>query len=507
MDKLHPYVWELYGETPGGQAMLDYFSRLPTAYRTSGLYLEVLNGADHLEEVIEAGSPMVPPPPDVLDFIEGVKAFAQAQPASSPEQARELLHALVSEDGPSFLVAGEAFQLDEYLALDNLHLISLALHLAHPEVFVPYGFQDNYWAVEQMAREFAIALPPIPPKRDFKARWLYFSDYSQAFQNFRIEHGMNLPELLAFMNDFAPLYLTRTDETLPEPLNAWLLIGNSEEDGAKGHMDYLIEQGDQGRAAWQGNLNMRRGDVVLMYLYSPLKQLYALGRVVEDGYLSPFFHYKQAVQVGHFQRVPPLSYQELSSGPVMSRSGLVARRMQGASGALLTREEYQELMEALIERGLDPAQVPALPVLPSTTLEQLGSERDVELQLVEPLLERLGLTDEDWVRQMPVRMGRGERYYPDYVLGVTGDFPEQRVQALIEVKYRTPHERDWKEAFWQAQSYALRLQAKTLMVISADGLRVYQQRQGNFAWEQGWALTWEEVSEAQVLTQLRRVLT
>lgn len=486
--------------------MLDYFSKLPMEYRTSSLYSEILNGANDLREVLESGSPVPPPPPDLLGFLESIKAFAEARPAATPEQARELLEVLISESGPSFPEGDEEFHLDEHLALDYLHIISLALHLAHPEVFVPYSFQDNYWAVDQMAREFTISLPPVPSKRDIKARWLYYLDYSQAFHNFRLEHGMSIPELLAFMNDFAPLYLTREDHTLPEPLNAWLLIGNSDPEGNLRLVENLIQEPELS-TAWQGNLNMRRGDVVLIYLYSPLKQLYAIGRVIEDGYLAPFFHYKQAVQVGRFQRVPPLSYQELSSGPVMSRSGLIARRMQGASGALLTREEYTELTDTLIAKGLDPAAVPQLPTLPHIDLEHLSNERDVEVQLVEPLLRQLGFSEDQWVRQLPVRMGRGERNYPDYVLGLTGDFPEQRVRALIEVKYRTAHEQDWKEAFWQAKSYALRLQAKTLVLASADGLRVFERRQGDFHWEKAWLLSWAELDNAQTLIKLSKQLS
>lgn len=505
MAALHPYVWELYCATPDGSAMLDYFSKLPTEYRTSSLYFEILNGANGLRDVQEADAPVSPPPPDLLAFIEGIKAFAEARPASAPEQARELLEALISEAGPQLVDGDETFQLDEELALVNIHWISLALHLAHPEVFVPYGFQDNYWAIDQMAREFTISLPPVPSKRDIKARWLYYLDYSQAFHNFCSEQGMSVPELLGFMNDFAPMYLTRTDNTLPEPLNAWLLIGNSDPEGNLRLVEDLIQEPELS-TAWQGNLNMRRGDVVLVYLYSPLKQLYAIGRVIEDGYLAPFFHYKQAVQVSQFQRVPPLSYQELSNGPVMSRSGLIARRMQGASGALLTREEYAELTDTLIAKGLDPAAVPQLPTLPHIDLEHLSNERDVEVQLVEPLLQRFGFSEEQWVRQLPVRMGRGERNYPDYVLGLTGEFPEQRVRALIEVKYRTAHEQDWKEAFWQAKSYALRLQARTLVLASADGLRVFERKQGDFHWEKAWPLTWTELDEAQTLSRLRKLL-
>ena len=53
-------------------------------------------------------------------------------------------------------------------------------------------------------------------------------------------------------------------------------------------------------------------------------------------------------------------------------------------------------------------------------LSALGNQRDVKVQLVDPLLRRAGLESGDWVRQLAVRMGRGERVYPDYAIGVSG---------------------------------------------------------------------------------------
>lgn len=73
---------------------------------------------------------------------------------------------------------------------------------------------------------------------------------------------------------------------------------------------------------------------------------------------------------------------------------------------------------AIMQRkGQDISQLPrprTVPFLPAT---EIGNERDVEIALVEPLLSRLGYTEKDCLRQMPLRMGRGERIYPDYVFG------------------------------------------------------------------------------------------
>ena len=509
MTGLHPYVWGLYCDTPHGQAVLTHFDELPEKYPERAHYLDVLNGAAQVVNAAEGKSQEVTAmPPVFLAMVEGVKSFALERSASTPEKARQLLQDFVAPDGPSFTDEDGEFRFDSETALAFIDIISLGLHLAHPEVFVPYGFSGHHWIAEEMRHEFGTDLPPLPPKRDREARWLYFYDYSAAFQVFRTEHELTVAELLAFMNHFAPDYLSTLDSELPAPLNAWLLIGHPDEDGDRGLIDALAAEEDSPVTThWQGNLNMQRGDVALMYLHSPLKQLYALCRVVHDGYLDPFFHYKQAVQVGRFRKVPPLSFAELASGPVMKGSGLIARRMQGASGALLSREEYGEIMTTLVARGLPTSAVPQLPTLPDIDTAHIQNERDVEVQLVEPLLTRLGLSEGDWVRQLPIRMGRGERNYPDYALGVMGQFPDQRARALVEVKHRTTHERDWREAFLQAKSYALRLQAKALLLASADGLRLYLRRSGDFQFETGEALGWPDLDDAKTLLNLRKALT
>lgn len=46
----------------------------------------------------------------------------------------------------------------------------------------------------------------------------------------------------------------------------------------------------------------------------------------------------------------------------------------------------------------------------------LKNEKDVEKNLLEPLLIKIGYKKDDWIRQMKIRMGRGHRIYPDYAI-------------------------------------------------------------------------------------------
>ena len=65
-----------------------------------------------------------------------------------------------------------------------------------------------------------------------------------------------------------------------------------------GDLDWMDEQQAVTEVNWQGSLDMRRGDVCLMYVRSPVSAVHSLWRVVEDAYVDPFFHYKQSVQIG-----------------------------------------------------------------------------------------------------------------------------------------------------------------------------------------------------------------
>ena len=60
-------------------------------------------------------------------------------------------------------------------------------------------------------------------------------------------------------------------------------------------------------------------------------------------------------------------------------------------------------------------------ILPKLTEEYidlpiLKNEKDVEKNLIKPLLIKIGYKKYDWIRQMKIRMGRGHRIYPDYAI-------------------------------------------------------------------------------------------
>ena len=97
-------------------------------------------------------------------------------------------------------------------------------------------------------------------------------------------------------------------------------------------------------------------------------------------------------------------------------------------------------------------------------------ERDVEVNLLEPLLIKLGFRRQDWVRQLPVQIGRGEKTFPDYAILVNnaGECPIPKY--VWEAKSSIPNEQQLHKDFRQARSYALLLQSKALCLVSKEGV-------------------------------------
>ncbi|WP_424950693.1 hypothetical protein [Deinococcus sp.] len=503
--KLNEYVWGMYKASFEGQLSLAYFDRLDNFEERAEL-LQLFMGVgnwitSHSDETSEWEN--IPLDESDLLYITAVKLAAEKYSVSNLEQVFNLLTELVSK-GDVQLSEAE----DDILTLEdpfaNLSLLSLGLHLAHPEIFIPYGFTGRYYLVPKIAEAFGIPLAKIPPKNDHLGRWLYYGLFCIAFQEFRKLHEMTIPEMLAFIYDFSIEYIySNSEKDLPEPRNAWLLIGGTD----NGDLDWLDVQEDIVETRWQGNLDMRRGDTCIMYIRSPMSAVHSSWRVIEDAYEDPFFHYKHAVQIGQPVRLPALRFREIASDPLWAGNQYIKANFQGASGKALTHGEYERLLQMLNVRSELPEGIPHFVPRANVDLASLANERDVEIHLVEPLLKRAGLESSDWVRQLSVRMGRGERIYPDYAIGLIGKPPEQRVRALIEVKYRAAGERDWREAFFQVKSYGLRLGARVILTAAAEGVRIYVKSNDDFDFDSGQEYTWSDLQEGETLRNLGRLMT
>ena len=153
-----------------------------------------------------------------------------------------------------------------------------------------------------------------------------------------------------------------------------------------------------------------------------------------------------------------------------AKRGLVKASMQGVAGTPCTKGEYDAFLKMLEEKGFDTSVLPRLQYTGLPSDVELNIEKDVEEKLLEPLLKKLGYTEKNWVRQLPVRMGRGERNYPDYALFPKGAKGEETAKFLWEAKFMIQNKRQLHEAFRQAKFYAMRLQSLGFGLVAKEGI-------------------------------------
>jgi hypothetical protein len=311
--------------------------------------------------------------------------------------------------------------------------------------------------------------------------------------------------MCAFLYDFAPRFLEEEDEVLPEPSKVWLVTGGTGGNGDFEWLETAVE--DEGAVDfWQGNLDTRRGDILLMYCVSPYSYIHSIWRAITDGFVDPFFHYHSTVWIGHPIKTVPVTFKEMKAHPLLSQKGAIKAHLQGPSGKPFTLEEYEAILDIMKSKGQDVSALSRPRAVSFLTSTELTNERDVETELVEPLLLRLGYTPSDWLRQMPLRMGRGERIYPDYVFGADTARGEERAEMVLEAKFSIGSQRDLQEAYLQAVSYAYRLRAKKAVLASREGLWVFSQKRGSFALAQVTHYTWDALQHPDALHSLRRHL-
>lgn len=147
-------------------------------------------------------------------------------------------------------------------------------------------------------------------------------------------------------------------------------------------------------------------------------------------------------------------------------------------------------------KGMDISVLPQIENNDFAGNQEIKNERDVERYLIEPLLEKLEYTEEDWVRQMTLRMGRGEKVYPDYCIGAIEKRGEEKAKMIIEAKYKIIN---LHKDFSQARSYTLRLQVKKFILESLEGIWIFEPNSnGDYIFEKNHRFNWNELQNPDI---------
>lgn len=294
------FIWSLYANAAEGRRaiereLVEHVTAIPTtresaAFKHQMFYCETVN-----DETVEGGINGF----EEVDLRELIREFAAEEEVENLEAAELTFTRIADEyvvwphesNGKTFArVFGggsdnPAFYGDIYSSIDGL---SAGLHDAHPEFFVPYFFARRFDEFEYICRSFDISLPELPGKLQKRERALYYLRINRALYEFRKQHGLSPQELNAFLYDFAPKNLGSKLENvaLPQPSRVWFVIGGV---GGNGDFEYLDSADEKSVSCWQGSLETRKGDIILMWCASPRSYLHSVWRALDDGFNDPFF--------------------------------------------------------------------------------------------------------------------------------------------------------------------------------------------------------------------------
>jgi hypothetical protein len=167
--------------------------------------------------------------------------------------------------------------------------------------------------------------------------------------------------------------------------------------------------------------------------------------------------------------------------------------------------DYERLLSLITKNG---GNISNLPKLYSPTFQlnkTLKNERDVEIILIEPFLKELDYKKHDWVRQLPVRMGRGERNFPDYAF-LSNKKDNEDAFMLIEAKYWIKNNRELEDTFKQVRSYGLRLSSKILIIADKDAIWIYEKHNDSFDRTKYLKKYWKELENPDEFKRIQKII-
>lgn len=372
---------------------------------------------------------------------------------------------------------------------------STFMALEIPELFVPYYFKYNFNVIEKIAQEFEIELPPIPAKKDYEERFYYYGNICKTLIDFREEHNMSPYELCAFLYDFAPKYIGGADsyiiKDLPEPKSAFFIGGSKD--------DIFLEDNSDTVTCWQCNPDTRAGDMIVMYLRSPISAVDSVWRSVSIGFNDPFFYYYRCTYIANPVGIKRITQKQLQQDTIFKDLPIVRKNMQGINGVELLPSQYNHLMDIAM------ADVPRLEFIVSDINQTFVREKDVENKLIIPLIKKLGYTENDFVQQLYIEIGNhNHMIIPDFVLLPIQTKGHQSAFAIIEAKLVIPNHKEMEEVRIQARSYAVQLKAKYSIIATKDKICISTPAD-DFT-EDIFTSTWEELNKPDVFSKIYKLI-
>lgn len=486
--KFNQYIWNLYKQSSDGQKAIKEFKN--AAFEVAEIKI-VFKYNPRMKLWLDNAMARL----SIQDFCESMWCYniEESPDKERPrtlEEARDYYEEVVSrgywEDGEIIIPRN-----DYNTMLNNIVWISFLLYYFEPIFFFPNIFVYRFFDLNKIADAFNIELPPIPPKSDYKARCMYYWELCEVFYKFRVENNLSPAELCAFLYDFAPNYIQKEKAEIPKAAQVWCIGG-------------LIDTAEiYDTTFWQANPETKKGDILIHYETSPISAITCLWIAQTDGVIDPFFHYYSNTYIGGKIDIPHITLKELQADEYFSKHPLIRKKFQGVNGWPMSSEDYSELLRMIKAKGFDTDILPKLYALTMPENVNIKEERDVELQLLEPLLNSMGwYENKDFIRQLPIHAGRGHRIFPDYALHYNNKPDEEKAKVLIEAKLYMKNNQEIEEAFLQARSYACLLESTVIVLCDKQCLIVYEKKQ-SFDRDSYKKYYWEELENPDLFNELK----
>lgn len=479
--KFNQYTWNLYKQSDEEQKAIREFEEIggyPLLQKYSPYYARFT--------------------PESLynDWLENIYCYgvSDCEIPTSLVEAKNFYEALVVL---GIMIEGKTWipRNDFRNMLGFIQPISYMLSRFTPEYFFPYLFVCRFFDLKKIADTFDINLPSIPSRTDYKARCMHYWQLCDIFYQFRKENNLSPVDLCAFLYDFAPNYTSKEKADIPEPAQAWFIGGYTQK--SEIGLDFTF---------WQANPETKKGDILIHYEKSPTSAITCLWVAQTDGVIDPFFHYFSNTYISGKIDIPHITLKEMQVDEYFSKHSLVRKKFQGVNGWQMSSEDYSELLRMIKAKGFDTETLPKLyaPTLPKNV--NIEIERDVEQQLLEPLLKSMGwYENKDFIRQLPIHAGRGHRIFPDYALHYDNKPNEEKAKVLIEAKQYMKNNQEIEEAFLQARSYACLLESSVIVLCDKVCLIMYEKKD-SFDRDRYKKYYWGELETPDLFNELRNKL-
>jgi len=500
------FIWDIYKESSKGTMLINYFSQYCKNIENKAnieIYQEIINSLQYKktevddEAIIEYFDNMAG---FISDISEELIANNIKTKVDDFEDFEKIFEFFINLETSESDIDNDETEL--IFGVNDIPFLSECLYFMYPEYCFPYYFEHLYHIVVAIFNEFGIFLPSSPKKNDMYKRMMHYVELCRSLYSFRMKYGINKYELPAFLYGFAVEMIRKyeIEDVLPEPRKAYFIGGGKSDNtiDVSGDFVYLDNVDKTSVTFWNGNPETQPGDIIVMYCLAPRSYIHSIWRAVTPGSYDPFFYFYKTVYIGQPILVKPISLDEMKNDEVLSTMSLVRANMQGINGRIIEKRYYDRILELL---KLNGDQVEKLPQLSGSVIQEIDmqNEKDVEGLLLEPLLKKLGYKTNDWKRQLKLRMGRGDRVYPDYVIFPKEERNNESGYWIWEAKFEISNSKQLKEDFGQAKSYALRLKCKGLGLISKEGVWLSEP---DFDFEKIKFWSWKQINESDHFNEI-----